>query len=542
MDDRELCDLELLLNGGFAPLTGYMNQKDYDSVLDTMHLSTGELWPMPMYLTIPSDSDINVGDKIILKDTCGNPLANLTVEDRWTPDIEKECISIFGCTDRNHEYINILLNRKNTDYIGGSLELIQLPLHYDFMNLRRTPKQTKEFFKEKQWKYVIGFQTRNPMHRSHMELTLNSIKEVEEQLSEDESVHVLIHPVVGVTQTCDINYHTRIRCYQKLMDHYPKNVVELSLLPLSMRMAGPREALWHALIRYNFGCTHFIVGRDHAGPSCKRSDGESFFGPYDAHKLLDSVSDEISIKIIKCVFIVYEPTTGKYYRIDGLPSGTKSLNISGTEQRRLLRTGEDIPEWFSYPDVVMELRKRYKPLHKKGFCVYFTGLSGAGKSTLSQYFASRLREIESDRQITILDGDVVRQNLSKGLGFSKKDRSTNVRRVGYVASEIVKHGGIVLCANIAPYNDDRIYNRHLIESYGGYFEVYVGTSLSICEDRDVKGLYAKARAGIINQFTGISDPYELPVNPELVIICESMSSIGNQLNILTSMLTDAGYL
>jgi len=545
LNDRELCDLELLLNGGFAPLTGYLKRADYESVLSTMRLSTGELWSMPITLSVESDSKIQTGDKVTLKDQCNNPLAVLSVEDRWTPDLEAECVAVYGCADRNHEYINITLSQGSVDYLGGPLELIQLPLHYDFKELRRTPEQTRQLFQENGWKHVIGFQTRNPMHRSHMELTLNSVKEVREELTAqgvEGDVHVMIHPVVGVTQSCDVNYHTRVRCYKKLLAHYPENVAMLSLLPLSMRMAGPREALWHALIRKNYGCTHFVVGRDHAGPSFLRADGEKFFGPYDAHNLLDSVADEIGIKIIKSVFIVYEPTTAKYYRIDSLPEGTEPLNISGTEQRRRLRTGEEIPEWFSYPDVVAELRKRYKPLHKKGFCVYFTGLSGAGKSTVAQYFASRLREIEAERQITVLDGDVVRQNLSKGLGFSRADRSTNVRRIGYVASEIVKHGGIVLCANIAPYADDREHNRNVISAHGGYFEVHVATSLNTCEQRDIKGLYEKARAGIIKEFTGISDPYEAPESPELSVTCDTMESIDETLYALTSMLRDAGYL
>jgi sulfate adenylyltransferase len=514
LDKRQLCDLELILNGGFYPLKGFMSEKDFNNVLENMRLSTGELWPMPIVLKINKEKmkELKNLKEINLLDSTNLPLAKLFVDDIYKPDLIKECKSVFGTDDDNHPYIKkILQDKNNTYYIGGKLEKINLPLHFDFTNIRMTPEQTKKYFKDNCWDIVLGFQTRNPMHRSHMELTKYALKCIGV-----ENAKLFLNPVVGATQECDVDYYTRVKCYKILMKYYPENTAILNLLPLSMRMAGPREALWHALIRQNYGCTHFVVGRDHAGPSYKKKDGSSFFGPYDAHELLERYEDELDIKVIKSQWIVYVEDTKSYMRIDQVPEGMKVLNISGTEQRRMLRDGEDIPEWFSFPDVVSELRKKFKPKHKQGLCLYFVGLSGSGKSTIANSLKSKIMELDN-REISILDGDVIRQNLSKGLTFSREDRSTNVRRIGYVASEIVKHEGIVFCANIAPYESDRLYNKELISKHGNYIEIYVKTDLDVCEKRDVKGLYKLARHGILKFFTGISDPFEEPKNPDLII-------------------------
>ena len=514
LNNRELCDLELLLNGGFAPLNGFLKENDYLSVLTEMHLSTGELWPIPIILKIPVEKykEAKQHEFLVLTDKTNLPIAKLYIEDIYKPDLYLESVSIFGCDDDNHPYISEMLKNKDIYYIGGKVEKIRLPVHYDFENIRLTPPQTRDYFKQNNWNTIVGFQTRNPMHRSHYELTKYAMK-----CTGNKNVKLFLNPVVGVTQECDIDYYTRVKCYKILVEnHYPKGQVLLNLLPLSMRMAGPREALWHALIRQNYGCTHFVVGRDHAGPSYKKKDGNSFFGPFDAHELLEKYKDELKIKVVKSQFIVYVEKLEKYLPMDQVPRGMKILNISGTQQRKMLKHGEEIPDWFSFNDVVTELRKKYRP--KKGVCVYFVGLSGSGKSTLANALRQKLLEGDISQEITILDGDIVRQNLSKELTFSQKDRSINVRRIGYVASEIVKHYGIVICANIAPYSDDRKYNRELIEKYGKYIEVFVDTPLEICEERDVKGLYTLARKGVIKEFTGISDPFEKPENPELKIL------------------------
>lgn len=514
LSPRQLCDLELLLNGGFYPLTGFMTESEYNGVVNDMHLPNGKLFPLPIVLSINDDQveKLRNHPKLTLKDQQGLPLAILNNESIYKPDLIKECEKCYGSSDDNHPYVKIVLANQNVYYIGGSLTKIQLPPHYDFTSNRLTPEETKNYFKENGWETVVGFQTRNPMHRSHFELSKYAL----EQTGKSDA-KLLLHPVVGITQECDVNYHTRVRCYQKLMAHYPDNTAILSLLPLSMRMAGPREAVLHALVRKNYGCTHFVVGRDHAGPSYKKKDGSSFYGPYDAHELLEKYKNEIGIDVVVSKMIVYVKDTQTYMRIDQVPEGAEVLNISGTEQRSLLRSGENIPDWFSWPEIVEELRLEFSESHRQGLALYFVGLSGSGKSTLANAVASRLREVEKMRKLTLLDGDVVRLNLSKGLGFDKKDRSTNVRRIGYVASEVVKHGGIAIAANIAPYDEDRLINRELISSHGNYIEIYMDTDITVCERRDVKGLYKLARQGVIKQFTGVSDPFEEPSKPDLVL-------------------------
>lgn len=530
LSKRQLCDLELLLNGAFNPLEGFMNEKDYKSCLTNMTLDNGSIWPMPIVLSISENQkdSININTNLILKDETGISIAELLVEDIYKPDLYEECRCVLGSIDENHPYHSIIMENKDKYYVGGKVKKIQLPLHYDFKELRKTPEETKKYFEENNWKTVVGFQTRNPLHRSHYELTKFALKEA------GEDAKLLMHPVVGVTQDCDIDYHTRVRCYKKLVNKYEENSILLSLLPLSMRMAGPREALWHALIRKNYGCTHFIVGRDHAGPSYKTKEGKSFYGAYDAHELLLKHEEKIGIKIILSANIVYVKELGEFKRETEVSEGMTILNISGTQQRAMLTEGGDIPEWFSWPDIIEELRNEFKLLNNKGLCIYLVGLSGSGKSTMANVLIDKLKEIETNRKITLLDADQVRLNLSKGLGFSKEDRSTNVRRIGYVSSEIVKHGGIVICANIAPYEEDRLFNRKQISQHGQYIEVFMKTSLECCERRDVKGLYKLAKEGKLKNFTGISDPFEEPLSSDIILDGdENNSSIDENLKKIT---------
>ena len=396
--------------------------------------------------------------------------------------------------------------------VGGRLEGLQLPVHYDFRALRRTPAQLRDDFTRAGWRRIVGFQTRNPMHRAHQEITMRAAKDVEANL--------LIHPVVGLTKPGDIDHYTRVRCYQAILHHYPKSTAKMSLLPLAMRMGGPREAVWHAIIRKNYGVTHLIVGRDHAGPGSD-ADGNPFYGPYDAQELLKTHEEEIGVAMVPFRMMVYLPEDDAYFPIDEVPEGKKSVSISGTELRDRLADGRDIPEWFSFPDVVSELRKTHRPRHKQGFTVFFTGLSGSGKSTIANALMVKLLEM-GGRPVTLLDGDLVRQHLSSELGFSKEHRDLNIQRIGWVASEITKNGGIALCAPIAPYDHTRQVVRSMIEPVGGFDLVHVATPLEVCEQRDRKGLYAKARAGEIKEFTGISDPYEEPVDAEIVIDTTSL--------------------
>jgi len=398
-------------------------------------------------------------------------------------------------------------------YVGGEVRGLQLPVHYDFTEIRFTPVELRQKFIDQCYQRVVGFQTRNPMHRSHRELTLLAAK--------DARANVLIHPVVGMTKPGDVDHYTRVRVYLEVLKTYPKGMASLALLPLAMRMGGPREAVWHAIIRKNYGCTHFIVGRDHAGPG-NNKDGKPFYGAYDAQELLNKHKEEIGISVLTYQMVVYVEDLGEYRTLDQVPEGSRQMNISGTELRRRLYKGTDIPEWFSYPQVVDILRQTYRPRIKQGFTLFFTGLSGAGKSTIAN--AARIALLqEGSRTVTLLDGDYVRQHLSTELGFSKEHRDLNIKRIAYVASEITKAGGIAVCAAIAPYRGPREYARDIIGKHGGFFEIHVSTPIEVCENRDRKGLYRKARQGLIKGFTGVDDPYEEPLNPEISINSANVS-------------------
>jgi len=507
---RQLCDLELLLSGGFSPLRGFMTRSDYEGVCNNIRLASGILWPMPVTLDVSEDCarSLKAGSsKIALRDPEGVMLAVLHVEEVWQPDRKAEAQAVFNSTSKAHPGANYAMNQANPWYVGGRVEGLQMPSHYDFRALRLTPAELRAEFARLGWRRIVAFQTRNPMHRAHQELSFRAAKQVEANL--------LIHPVVGMTKPGDVDYFTRVRCYQLLTSKYPQGTVKLSLLPLAMRMGGPREAIWHALIRKNHGCTHFIVGRDHAGPG-NDTDGKPFYGPYEAQEVFKKHQADIGVTMVPFNMMVYLEDEDKYYPDDEVPKGARVLNISGTELRQRLNEGRDIPSWFTYPEVVQELRRSYPPRHKQGVTIFFTGLSGSGKSTIANVLMTKFLEM-GGRPVTLLDGDLVRKHLSSELGFSKEHRDINIRRIGYVASEITKNGGIAICAPIAPYDATRKHVRGLIEPLGGFILVHLATSLEDCEQRDRKGLYAKARAGVLKEFTGISDPYEEPKDAEVVI-------------------------
>jgi len=513
---RQVCDVELLLSGGFSPLRGFMNRADYEGVCHNMRLSSGVLWPMPITLDVSEEFAKGLkpgGSKIALRDPEGVMLAVLHVEDVWQPNRFDEAKSVFGTTSKAHPGADYVLNKANPWYVGGAIEGLQLPSHYDFRSLRLTPGELRAEFSRLGWRRAVAFQTRNPMHRAHQELTFRAARQVEANL--------LIHPSVGMTKPGDVDYFTRVRCYELLLPKYPHGTVKLSLLPLAMRMGGPREAIWHGIIRKNHGCTHFVVGRDHAGPG-NDTDGKPFYGPYDAQQLFKKHESDIGVTMVPFNMMVYLEDQDKYVADNEVPNGSRVLNISGTELRQRLNEGRDIPNWFTYPEVVQELRRSYPPRHKQGVTIFFTGLSGSGKSTIANVLLTKFLEM-GGRPVTILDGDLVRKHLSSELGFSKEHRDINIRRIGYVASEITKNGGIAICAPIAPYEAVRKQVREMIEPVGGFVLVHVATPLETCEQRDRKGLYAKARAGIVKEFTGISDPYEAPTKAEVVINTAELS-------------------
>ena len=533
LTQRQICDLELLLNKSFSPLEGFMCEHEYNSVLHKMRLPCGALWPIPINLDVDeiTAKSLQIGKHLLLQNEEGAILASLHVKDIWKPDLLEEANAIYGSTNLYHTGVARLIQQTNTWYIGGELQEHYPIKYYDFRDLRYTPEKLKNLFRSLGWEKVIAFQTRNPMHRVHYELTMRSLEKLDANL--------LIHPVIGETKIGDIEYYTRVRCYQAILPHYPKNKALLALLPLAMRMAGPKEALWHAIIRKNYGCTHFIVGRDHAGPG-NDPQGQAFYGHYAAQHLIKKYQDEIGITMLPFEAMQYVKNRNIYITKNEVQAKDKTLNISGTELRQLLRNNQEIPEWFTFPLVAKLLKKRYLPKYKEGLTIFFSGLSASGKSTLAQALQAKLLEKE-ERQVTLLDGDLVRRHLSSELGFSKEHRDLNILRIAYVASEITKHRGIAICAPIAPYDQVRKKVQNMIREKGAFFLIYMSTPLETCEKRDVKGLYAKAREGSIKNFTGISDPYETPEHPD-VIIDASQLTVDQALNIIMEELNKKGYL
>lgn len=506
---RQLCDVELLLNGGFSPLTGFLNKEDYDSVLTSMRLKNGILWPMPITLDVCAEfsETLKIGDNIALRDPEGVLIANMEISDCWQADKKHEAEAVFATIDESHPAVHYLMNEAGDYYLGGSLTGVTPPFHYDFQEYRQTPAELRTHFENIGWERVIAFQTRNPVHRSHVMMT--------KRLMAEYQAHFVIHTAVGLTKPGDIDHYSRVRCYKKILSYYPKNSAELRLLPLGMRMGGPKEALWQSIIRQNYGFSHFIVGRDHAGPG-RSNRGGSFYDVKAAQKLVLAHQNELKIKILPAPFLLYAPDRGEFCEENQLISGEEGLYLSGAELRKILQRGDTIPRWFAYPEIIEELHATLPPRSKQGATLFFTGLSGSGKSTLANGVLVKFLEY-GGRKATLLDGDIVRNMLSKELNFSKEHRDLNVMRIGYVASEITKNGGIAICAPIAPYTRTRRNVRKMIEQYGSFIEIHVATPIEVCESRDRKGLYAQARAGKIKGFTGIDDPYELPEHAELCI-------------------------
>jgi sulfate adenylyltransferase len=503
---RAVCDLEMLASGAFSPVDRFMGEADFRRVLAEMRLADGTLFPMPITLPVAADAGLRVGTDIALRDSMNDLLAIMTIDELYPWDPADLAERVLGSQDAKHPLINEM-TRWGRLNASGPIRMLQMPRHYDFKELRRTPTEVREVLAQTGRQNVVAFQTRNPLHRAHEELTKRATASVDGVL--------LLHPVVGMTKPGDVDHFTRVRTYKALAEnHYDPDRIVLSLLPLAMRMAGPREALWHAIIRRNHGANHFVVGRDHAGPG-KDSTGKPFYGPYDSQQLVKQYQDEIGVRMVPFSEMLYLPDEDRYEEADKIPAGTQTASISGTQVREeFLAKGRLLPAWFTRPETAEILAEAYPPRHREGLCIWLTGLSGSGKSTTAAVLSVLL--LEAGRQLTELDGDVVRTHLSKGLGFSREDRDTNILRIGFVASEIVRHGGTVMCAAVSPYRGTRDAVRAMMDE-DQFIEVFVDTPLSVCEQRDVKGMYAKARRGEIKEFTGISDPYETPLNPEITL-------------------------
>ncbi|KAI8870440.1 sulfate adenylyltransferase [Ramicandelaber brevisporus] len=540
LTERQLCDLELILNGGFSPLEGFLTEEDYNAVVHQSRLADGTLWSMPIILDI-SESDVlrlglNLGDRLALRDPRDDqPLAILAVSDIYRPDKQVEAQQVFGTTDDTHPGVSYLFNSTKPVYLGGNIQAIALPNHYDYVGIRLTPAELRAHFKKLGWTRVVAFQTRNPMHRAHRELTVRAAR--------SRHANVLIHPVVGLTKPGDVDHYTRVRVYQAILPKYPTGMAALSLLPLAMRMGGPREAVWHAIIRKNYGVSHFIIGRDHAGPGQDRN-GKDFYGPYEAQEFVEQFSDELGIEVVPFQMVTYLPDTDEYVPQDEVPAGAKSLNISGTELRRRLKTGAPIPEWFSYPEVVKVLRDAYPPRSKQGFTVFLTGLHNSGKEAIARALHVALNQQQNantTRSVTLLLGETIRSELSSELGFTRRERDINIGRIAFVATELTKSGAACIAAPIAPYTAARDNARQQISKHGGFFLVHVATPLEYCIKTDRHGVYSRATSGAIKGFTGIDDPYETPTNADLVVDA-STTPVGQIVHEITLLLEKEGYI
>ncbi|MCI0840843.1 MAG: bifunctional sulfate adenylyltransferase/adenylylsulfate kinase [Chloroflexi bacterium] len=506
VSERIVCDLELLATGGFSPLDRFMGEEDHKRVLDDMRLTDGRLFPIPVTFPVDPGDGMKLDSQIAIRNAKNELLAIMNVEEIYEWDRAEVAAKAFGTTDAAHPLV-AEMNRWGSLNISGPIQVLQLPSHPDFRESRLTPAQTRERLLGFGYENVVAFQTRNPLHRVHEELTKRAADTVGGVL--------LLHPVVGLTRPGDVDHYTRVRTYKALTENYYEgNRVLLALLPLAMRMAGPREALWHMLIRRNHGANHFVVGRDHAGPG-NDSTGKPFYGPYDAQEMAEEHSEELGVKVVPFSELVYLPDEDRYEEVSKIPANTTTASISGTQVReQFLNAGRLLPDWFTRPEVAAILSESYPPRFRQGVCIWFTGLSGSGKTTTADVLTVLL--MEHGRQVTSLDGDVVRTHLSKGLGFSAEDRDTNIRRIGFVASEIVRHGGTAVCAAVSPYKATRDEVRAMVGS-DRFIEVFVDTPLDVCESRDAKGMYAMARRGEIKGFTGIDDPYESPDNPEITL-------------------------
>ncbi|KAF9263350.1 ATP-sulfurylase [Marasmius fiardii PR-910] len=533
LTERQLCDLELIQNGGFSPLEGFLNEKDYTSVVDTLRLADGTLFPIPVTLDVSKEDidrlSITPGTRLSLRDPRDDEaLAILTVDDVYKPDFVKEATQVFGADDRAHPAVAYLHARVKEFYVGGKIQAIQAPVHFDYVEKRYTPAELRAHFQKLSWRKVVAFQTRNPMHRAHRELTIRAARQ--------HQANVLIHPVVGLTKPGDVDHYTRVRVYEAIMAKYPNGMGHLALLPLAMRMAGPREAVWHAIIRKNFGATHFIVGRDHAGPG-KNSQGQDFYGPYDAQELVTKFRDELQIVMVPFQMMTYVPATDEYQPIDEVPKGTQTLDISGTELRRRLKTGAPIPDWFSYEAVVKSLRESYPPRNQQGFVIFLTGLYNCGKEKIAKALQVAFNE-QGGRSVSLLLGDDVHEENSLDRSYTPEERSRNLQRIAFVAGELARAGAAVVAAPVAPQEAGRKQTKDTIVQSAGaggnFFLIHVATPLEHCERTDRKGVYARARKGEIKGFVGVGEAYEAPSKADLVVDAskQSLSEIVHSIILL----------
>jgi sulfate adenylyltransferase len=506
LDWRQQCELEMLMSGAYSPLTGFMTRTQCERVEADRQLDDGTFWPLPVTLasTQKAAADLKSGDRVALRDGEGFMLAVLTLNDSWDAD--------------------------GVRHLGGAVEGVALPPHPDFVSLRATPAELRALFARRGWRRIVAWQARQPMHRAQFEFSLKCAIENEANL--------LLHPQVGGDITEAPGYFGLVRSFLAIRERFPAATTQLSLLPAPPRDGSAYALLLRAIVARNYGCGLLIAGGEHQPDGdCRR--GEDLAQPRTDLPVTE-LADKIGVRLIAYPRMVYVEERAEYLPESDAPPGARLLALSGEEFQRRMQRGLKIPGWFSFPEVITELHRQSPPREHQGFTVFFTGLSGAGKSTLARSLAARLMEM-GGRCVTLLDGDIVRRHLSSELGFTKAHRDINVRRIGFVASEITKNRGIAVCAPIAPYRQTRRDVRRMIEAVGGFVEIHVATPIETCESRDRKGLYAKARAGLIPEFTGVSDPYEVPEKPELAIDTTNLG-IDEAVQQILLKLEQEGYL
>jgi sulfate adenylyltransferase len=530
---KQICELELLLNGALSPLTGYMNQAERHSVLSGMKLPDGLFWPRPVMLVVSEKAAQNLaaGQTVALRDSEGVMPAILHISEVWPADPEAEMALA--------EASGVPLARTQAEagqfYVGGRLEGVTLPPRHDFLNLRLTPAEMREQFARLGWRKVMAYQPSQALHRPQYEFLLRTAMQQEANL--------LIHAVAGSDPVLESGHFALVRACQALMPRLPASTSMLALNPMTPWAAGPRKTLLKAIMARNYGCSQLVTGGETVLESLHKESSQRR-GQDTPNLSSDTVyavaKESLGVTLLPFPRMVYVEDRDEWLPEETVPADTRSESMSGAELTRRLMQNIKVPEWFSFPEVLDEMRKAYPPRKQQGFTVFFTGLSGSGKSTIARALTVRLMEM-GGRRVSLLDGDIVRTHLSSELGFSKAHRDINIRRIGFVASEITKHGGTAICAPIAPYQATRRAVRSMIEEWGGFLEIHVSTSVEVCEGRDRKGLYAKARAGLIPEFTGVSDPYEIPENAELTIDT-TRYSVEEAVQMIVLKLEHEGYL
>jgi len=501
LDDTQLGDLELIISGAFAPLTGFMGAADLAAVAAHGTLADGTPWPVPVRLSVPAQAVPLDADHLVLQDQEGSPLAVLAISE-WIPDGE-------------------------TTTLAGPVTALRAPEHGPFRGLRRYPADVRAELLDgaaaaapagRVPGAVLAYVTRRPLHRRH----IGQLRHHADLLN----ARLLLLPLVTGPAEVVTRPEALVRTVLAASRYLPASTLVVPV-PLARRDAGPDADLRaSAIVAAAYGATHLLAADDS--------------GLHDGGRNGTLSLPDAPISVIREAEWAYDPIREVWRPLALIEPGAERGELTDDEVGALLDSGDPIPAWFTQEEIAAELRRARPPRRERGLVVFFTGLSGSGKSTIARGLAEALAE-RGDRTVSLLDGDHVRQLLSAGLTFSRSDRDRNIARIGYVAAEVARHGGIAICAPIAPYAAARAAAREMVTQTGDFMLVYVATPVEVCAARDRKGLYAKARAGLIDAFTGVSDPYEEPRDADLVLDTSAMKT-ADAVNAVLRLLITGGWL